>query len=139
MSRISLILSTLLVGLGPTTAVAGETSPSDWARSEVERQLVKPLAEQRSSFSRRRPPPRESRVRVLQEAAATDSQNRAFLPFAVDIRYGDEWREDITGCVYREGSKIFVKRGNEYRPAAYLLGENVEPVAGVCEPALPKS
>jgi len=90
-------------------------------------------------FSRERPPPRETRVRVLQNTTSIDKSGRAFVPFAVDVRFGDEWQDDLAGCVYRGSGEIFVKRGDSYRPAAFLLGKNVEPVAGVCEAAKARS
>ena len=58
------------------------------------------------------------------------------MPFAVDVRFGgSEWREDIAGCVYQGSGDIFVKRGDGYRPAAFLFGKKAEPVEGVCEAA----
>ncbi len=74
-------------------------------------------------------------MRVLQVSASVDKRGRAFVPFAVDVRFGSaEWHEgDIVGCAYRKTGELFVKSGDEYRPAAFLLGKNVKPVAGVCE------
>jgi hypothetical protein len=98
---------------------------------------VKPLAkteEGGSRFSRVRPMPRQRRVRVTQSTTTLDKSGRAFLPFAIDVRFGDAWREnDIVGCVYKGSGELFVKRGDSYRPATFLLGKNVEPVVGVCE------
>jgi hypothetical protein len=75
-------------------------------------------------------------VRVIQATALTDKSGRAFVPFAIDVRFGGEWREnDIVGCVYRGSGALFVKYGDQYRPAAFLLGKNLDPVAGVCEAA----
>ena len=113
-----------------------------WARQRVDTALVKPLAKQEQSgsrFSRSRPPPRERRVRVTQSAARVDKRGNAFVTFAVDVRFGSgEWSEnDIVGCAYRGSGELFVKSGESYRPAAFLLGKNVEPVAGVCEAAPP--
>jgi hypothetical protein len=79
-------------------------------------------------------------VRVIQSIVTLDKSGRAFVPFAIDVRFGSEWRSnDVVGCVYRGSGELFVKRGNAYRPAAFLLGKNVEPVAGVCEAAPPRS
>jgi hypothetical protein len=84
--------------------------------------------------------PRERRVRLTQATTSVDKRGRAFVPFAVDVRFGDEWRQnDIVGCVYRGAGELFVKRGDAYRPAAFLFGKNAEPVAGVCEAAPPKA
>lgn len=98
---------------------------------------MKPLAEREESrFSRSRPSPRERRVRILQTAASRDKEGNAFVAFAVDVRFGGEWHaDDITGCVYAGSGSIFVKRGDAYRPAAFLFGKNVDPVPGVCEAA----
>jgi hypothetical protein len=87
------------------------------------------------SFSRSRPPPRERRVRVLQTTATLDKNGRSFVPFAIDVRFGaDEWREnDIVGCEYTGSGELYVKRGDAYRPASFLLGKNEAVVAGVCE------
>jgi hypothetical protein len=121
----------------PSLAWADEPSLVTWARRRVEEGIVKPLAAQDDGrFSRARPPPRERRVRILQTTASHDKAGGAFVPFAIDVRFGGEWREaDIVGCVYAGTGALFVKRGDAYRPAAFLLGRNVEPVPGVCEAA----
>ena len=42
----------------------------------------------------------------------------------------------MTGCVYLERNQVFVKRGEGYRPAAFLLGKNVKAAAeSTCAPA----
>jgi hypothetical protein len=98
---------------------------------------VKPLVaaeSDNSRFSRMRLPPRERRVRVLQPTTTNDAAGRAFVPFAVDVRFGTEWHEnDILGCAYPASGELFVKRGDKYRPASFLLGKSADPVAGVCE------
>jgi hypothetical protein len=79
-------------------------------------------------------------VRITSETLSHDKSGRPFLPFAIDVRFGSEWREnDIVGCVYTPSGGIFVKRGDAYRPAKFLLGENGEPVPGVCEAAPARS
>jgi len=79
-------------------------------------------------------------VRITSSTLNSDKSGRAFLPFAIDVRFGSDWSEnDIVGCVYTPKGDIFVKRGDSYRPSAFLLGENVAPVAGVCEAAPPRS
>jgi hypothetical protein len=79
-------------------------------------------------------------VRVTQATVSLDKSGRPFVPFAIDVRFGAEWRaNDIVGCVYRSTGELFVKRGDSYRPAAFLLGKNVDPVAGVCEAAPSRS
>ena len=58
------------------------------------------------------------------------------MPFAIDVRFGSDWHEnDVVGCVYTGSGSLFVKKGDAYRPAAFLLGKDVAPVAGVCEAA----
>jgi hypothetical protein len=136
-SRFLLSSFALALSLVPSLAAAGEPSLSSWVERRVGEGLVKPLAKHEeggSRFSRSRPPPRERRVRALQTAASADQRARAFVPFAVDVRFGSgEWREgDILGCVYRSSGDIFVQIGDEFRPAAFLLGKEVEPVKGVC-------
>ncbi len=78
-------------------------------------------------------------MRVTQTTESRDKNGRTYLTFAVDARFGDaEWKEnDIVGCVYKGSGEVFVQRGDSYRPAAFLLGKNVEPVPGVCVPAPP--
>jgi hypothetical protein len=104
----------------------------------VQEGLVKPLADQEantSRFSRMRPPPHESRVRVTQTTETLDKAGRPFVAFAVDARFGADWHEnDIVGCAYTKTGELFVKRGDGYRPASFLLGKNADPVSGVCEP-----
>ncbi len=129
----------LVLSLVPSFAKADEPSPAAQVQTRVEQGLVKPLADYERStsrFSRARVPPRERRVRVTQVAASRDASGRAFMAFAVDVRFGTEWREnDLVGCAYTTSGDLFVKRGDAYRPAAFLLGKNVEPVAGVCQSA----
>lgn len=106
-----------------------------WARRRVEEGLLKPLAQREGSgrFSRERPAPRERRVRLTQDRLSADKQGRAFVGFAVDVRFGNAWSEnDLVGCVYRKSGELYVKRGDAYRPAAFLLGKNVAAAAGAC-------
>jgi hypothetical protein len=125
----------------PSLVLADETLV-DWVKRRVQDGLVKPLAKQdegRSRFSRGRPPPRERRVRVIQASTTTDKRGQAFVPYAVDVRFGSgEWeKDDIVGCAYRATGELFVKSGEEYRPAAFLLGKDLPAVAGACEAAPP--
>jgi hypothetical protein len=131
----------LVLSFVPSLALADEPSLVERARHRVETGLVKPLAQQEGSrFSRARPPPRERRVRITSATATADKDGRSFVPFAIDVRFGSEWREnDVVGCVYTASGDLFVKRGDAYRPAAFLLGKNVEPVAGACEGAPARS
>jgi len=128
---------TFVLSLAPSFASADEPTLAETVQRRVETGLVKPLAEQENSrFSRSRPPPRERRVRVAQSAASRDKDGRPFVAFAVDVRFGTEWHEnDIVGCAYTATGDLFVKKGDAYRPAAFLLGKNAAPVAGACEPA----
>lgn len=126
----------LALSLAPSLALADE-SLVEWAQRRVDAGIVKPLAEKESSrFARSRPPPRERRVRITQAALTRDKSGRSFVPFAIDVRFGDDWqKDDIVGCIYAGSGDLFVKRGEQYRPAAFLLGKNVDPVPGVCEAA----
>jgi len=130
--------------LVPSLAEATKPDYPHWAHERVQQGLVTPLTQQQaknSKFSRGRQPPRERRVRLPQTTVTRDKSGNAFLPFAVDVRYGEsEWQnDDVTGCVYQGSGKLFVKVGDEYRPAAFLLGKNLDPVAGVCETVAPES
>jgi len=131
----------LVLSFVPSLAWADEPSLASWVQRRVEDGLVKPLAKQEGNrFARTRPPPRERRVRALQSTTSVDKSGRPFVAFAVDVRFGSEWhRDDIVGCVYRGSGDLFVKRGDAYRPAEFLLGKNVEPVAGACEAAPPRA
>jgi hypothetical protein len=133
-------LCAFVLSLVPCFARADDTSLAAQAQHRVEDGLVKPLAESESHasrFSRARPIPRERRVRVTQVTPTLDKSGRQFMTFAVDIRFGGgEWREnDVVGCAYVKTGALFVKRGDTYRPASFLLGKNADPVAGVCEAA----
>jgi hypothetical protein len=122
-------------------ALADEPSLAEWTQHRVQDGILKPLSDvEAHRFSRARPPPRERRVRVLQTTTTLDRNGHAFVPFAIDVRFGSsEWREnDIVGCAYPAGGDLYVKRGDAYRPASFLTGKNEEPVAGVCE-AAPRS
>lgn len=98
---------------------------------------MKPLAVRESEssvFSRVRRPPRERRLRITRESEMKDAAGRPFVSFAIDVRFGGgQWQEnDIVGCTYLASGQIFVKRGEQYWPAAFLLGKNADPVPGVC-------
>jgi hypothetical protein len=123
-----------------------ERPAPDPVEARIQSELLAPLAakeRQQSRFSRARLPAQERRARVLDEAPRTDAQGDIFYTFAVDARHGvrpvgdDEgWRlATVKGCVYVTGG-IFVQNGERHRPAAFLLGKNLEPVAEhVCRPA----
>lgn len=126
----------LVLSSVPSLALADEALVT-WVKRRVEAGLVKPLANQdegRSRFSRMRPPPRERRVRAIQASTTTDKGGRAFVPFAIDVRFGSgEWqKDDIVGCAYRDNGELFVKSGDAFRPAAFLLGQDLPPVEGAC-------
>jgi hypothetical protein len=128
---------TLVLSLVPSLASADEASLVARVKNQVETKVVAPLAQMEGSrFSRGRPPPRERRVRVTQATAALDKSGKSFVPFAVDVRFGGKWNEnDIVGCAYQGSGDLFVKRGDAYRPASFLLGKKADPVPGVCEAA----
>jgi hypothetical protein len=110
-------------------------------QAQVDSGLLKPLADREAHirpFTRTRPIPRERRLRVIGTTAERDKTGREFLAFAIDVRFGDEWYEnDIVGCDYPSTASLFVKRGETYLPASFLLGKSVEPVLGVCSAAPP--
>ena len=136
-----LFLCAFALSLVPSFASADEPSLTEWTEQRVQDGLVKPLADLESHrFTRARPPPRERRVRVLQTTATLDKSGRPFVPFAVDVRFGPEWHEnDIVGCAYTGSGNLYVKKGDAYRPASFLLGKSDDPVAGVCEAAPARS
>jgi hypothetical protein len=72
---------------------------------------------------------------VLANTTTQDKAGRKFVPFAVEVRFGDQWREDVLGCVYEGSGDLFVQRGDTYRPAAFLLGKKADPVPNVCQGA----
>jgi hypothetical protein len=121
------------------SSLASADDVVNWARHRVDQALLQPLAklERGSRFSRERPPPHERRLRVLATTLSHDKSGRAFVPFAIDIRFsGQDWqKDDIVGCAYRESGNLFVKTGDSYRPASFMLGKPADPVAGVCEAA----
>ncbi len=126
-----LLCCSAIIPFTPGITRAGERSNTDWAVERVKSGLLEPMQKRHARFSRSRPIPREQRVRV--ETPAKDERGRQFMSWAVDVRFGDEWRESQTvGCVYRATGDIFVLVGEEYYPAKYLLGEEAKPVTGVC-------
>ena len=138
LSRKSVWSFAVVLSLLPSLAWAAEPLEATVKR-QVDEGLIKPLAAKElddGKFSRARMPPRERRVRVIDATATPDKDGREYVAFAVDVRFGKEWREnDVVGCAYVKTGDIFVKRGTEHRPAAFLLGKNVAAVAGVCAPA----
>lgn len=134
----SLLPCAFALSLVPSFASADEPTLAAQVQRRVEDGLLKPLAERERStsrYSRARPIPHERRVRVTPSTATTDKAGRAFVAFAVDIKFGDgEWRaNDIVGCAYLKSGELYVQRGGAYRPAVILLGKNVDPVSGVCQ------
>jgi hypothetical protein len=126
----------VVLSLLPSLAWADEVTPGEKAaEARIQEALIRPLAvneRERSKFSRARMPPRERRVRLIQASPSTDASGRTFYSFAIDSKFGAGWQEnDLTGCVYAEGD-VFVKKGDAHRPAEFLLGKSVKPVAGVC-------
>jgi hypothetical protein len=114
-------------------ASAEPESPTDWGLRLVKERLLEPLEARRGGFSRGGRPARELRIRV--SPVEKDPGGRQYLPFSVDERTATGWREAyVLGCVYRANAKMFVLVGDEYYPAAMLLGEDAKPVRGVCEP-----
>jgi hypothetical protein len=133
--------SFLLLSSLSSFALADEPSAAEKAQHRVEQGIIKPMKQQEGHhFSRSRPAPREFRARVTSTTETADKSGKTFLTFAVDVRFGSEWQEnDIVGCAYTASGDLYVKRGTEYRPAAFLLGKNAAPVAGVCEAPAPNS
>lgn len=131
-------LSTLAFALLPAVASAEGPTAKERAHERVNQGLVQPLKKQeedRSAFSRVIQSPKERRVRILQTRMSHDHKGRTFLAYAIDVRYGDEWKENIQGCVYTQTGNIYVDVGDEYRSHEFLLGKDVKPVAGVCQAA----
>jgi len=124
----------------PSLASADDPDSVAWVEQRVQKEIVRPLAEQVSKrFSRARPAPRERRVRITDPTPSHDAKGRDFVPFAVDVRFGGaEWkRDDVVGCVYRASGAVFIRREGAYYPASLLLGKGVAAVSGVCEPSPP--
>lgn len=76
-------------------------------------------------------------MRITQVTPSVDAQGRPFMAFAIDVKWGgDEWHEnDIVGCAYTKSGELFVKRGDDFRPAGILMGKPGDAVAGVCKAA----
>jgi hypothetical protein len=124
------------------------------AYAVVEKQLVKPLAQREAKqdrFSRDYVPPQARRVRVLDREPSSDGRGAEFVAFAIDERSAlilrrkaddsERWRQDaIVGCVYPARDEVFIKRGNKFFGAAFLLGRRA-PAADetVCRPALTRA
>lgn len=129
---------------GTEEAPAGPDPKS--AEVAVKTKLIGPLAakeQDQSKFSRARLPAQERRVRV-DEKPVIDAKGATFFAFAIDARHGffpegseDGWQKaTVTGCVYAGSGDVFVKVGERHRPAAFLLGKNLKPVAeGTCAAA----
>lgn len=135
MKHLSWLAFGALVVATSALARADEPSLADWTMRRIEAAVLRPLAELLPPrFSRVRVPPVERRARVLQDNPSFDGSGRAFVPFAVDVRFGESWREnEIVGCAYVQSGEVFVKRGDGFRPAEVLLGKKVAANAGACE------
>ena len=151
LSMLALLLFSHTTFAEPTAASSSppgaKTAQARTAEALVSRELTQPLAAKESSrsrFSRASLPAQERRVRILDEQASKDTAGNSFVRFAVDARHGfrepgDDggWRlATIVGCVYPDRSQVFVKKGDEFRPAAFLLGKQVKAAAETtCQPA----
>ena len=152
LSILAVVLFSRMTFAEPTAASGAPEEKTAEAKSAValvSHDLVQPLAakeDKQGRFTRGRLPPQERRVRILDEKPRKDADGVAFMRFSVDSRFGyaaktsdDEarWQRDtITGCVYLERNQVFVKKGDSYRPAAFLLGKKVKAAAeSTCEPA----
>jgi hypothetical protein len=137
-SLFTLSACALALSLLPSFAKADEPSPAAKVKARVEEGLIKPLAQRdtkkTSRFSRARLPPQERRVRVTQTDPSRDKSDRPFMAFAIDVRYGTEWKEnDVVGCAYLGSRDLFVKVGGSYRPAKVVLGQYADDApAGTC-------
>jgi hypothetical protein len=149
---LAILVSSPMTFAEPTAAdrrpPAAKSTEAKAAVALVSSDLIEPLAAKErkvSQFSRARLPPRDRRVRILDEHPRKDTDGNAFVRFAVDARHGfhadpdadeSQWQQaTITGCVYLDRSQVFVKRGDEYRPAAFLLGKNLKAAAeSTCQP-----
>ena len=124
------------LSLAPSLALADDTSLTASVQRRVQDGLLKPIAAFQNKFSRARPPPHETRVRVLGTTPSIDAAGRPFVAFAVDVNYGSQWQEnDIVGCEYPKTGLLFAKIGDSYRPASFLFGKVAEVVPGVCTAA----
>jgi hypothetical protein len=147
LSMLVILIFSRMTFAEPTAADREVKTPEQRATlALVKHDLLQPLIakeEGRSKFSRARMPPEERRVRILDEQPSKDAQGIAFVRFSIDARWGmggsddeNHWRrDDITGCVYLDKNQIFVKSGDQYRPAAFLLGKNLKAAAqSTCQP-----
>jgi len=141
-SGLCVLAFVLAPSLVPSPASADDP-PAVVVQRRVQKGLLEPLAQkekERSRFSRARMPPQERRVRVTQAAATLDASGRAYLAFAVDVRYRSEWRQnDLVGCAYLQTGALFVKQGDDYRAAEILLGKDADVAPGVCAPGKARS
>lgn len=133
------VLAFSLAALFTSSALAAPADQSGGAVvSAVERQFIARFVEwqmERSKFSRAAMPPSETRVRVL-GPAQRDADGAAFVPFAIDTRYGTgEWiAAEMAGCVYVASSAVFVKRGAAFLAAADYFAEGAGKRRSVCAP-----
>lgn len=123
--------------LASVTARGEDATTADALKTNLEQNLLKPLASrenERSKFSRAAPVPLERRVRVLESALKEDARGLQFATFALDSRWpGGEWSQATVGCIYPKDGAIYVQRGEAYRAAAVLLGKKTEnPPETVC-------
>jgi hypothetical protein len=154
LSMLAILIFSHTTFAAPTAADVGapkakiaevQSAEAKTALALVSRDLIEPLAVKetnQSKFSRASMPAQARRVRILDEQPRMDARGVAFVRFAVDARHGylpegdANWRKDaITGCVYLERSQIFIKKGDQFRPAAFLLGKNLKAAADTtCKP-----
>lgn len=132
------LLSCVVVSsLHASSTSADDATLTAWAKNRVSIEVLRPLAAVGGSrFSRKRPPPREHRVRFEQAKVLRDQLGRRFIRFAIDVRFEESsWHtDDLVGCIYTPLGDIYVKKGNGYRPAAFLEGKPMDAVPGVCTP-----
>jgi hypothetical protein len=125
------------------TPTALSTATQKAVTALVQDQLLKPLhrvQSKRSRFSRVASMPLERRVRVLDAGVYIDTRGKSFVRFAIDTRDARDdhgaWDNDsFFGCAYPDDQKVFVQSGDDFLPAASMLGGSQTPRPFVCRVA----
>ena len=133
-----LLLATSTFAGSPDETPAPATPEARSAEQLVQTTLLQPLAkkdDQRSRFSRSLQPPSARRLRILDGEPSVDARGFAFVRFEVDARHGRRtdaaWQLGaITGCAYLAKGEVFVWKGDEVRPAKFLLGKYAKAADG---------
>jgi hypothetical protein len=136
---VMVLSANLVVG---STASASETIDKEVSKLVESKVLASMKTSKKTSrFSRKAPVATARRVRVQDATEKVDARGDRFVEFTIQdrLRAGSAWQDEMTGCAYLVGQRVYVLRNEAYYDGA-TIGSKREatPVEVVCR-AVPAS